>query len=242
MSSEEKPNRPTRLLAVAAALLGVAGLAAFAVFVLLNGLGLWPRREPASGAGPWLVNVGWLVAFALQHSGMARRPFKDWLTRWLPAALERPSYVAASGLLTLLVPIVWQPLPGPNLWEGPAWLIGVSLAAAVATGLQCRTFDSADFLGLRFAPGSTGPLHVTGAYRWVRHPLMTGTLIFLWTQPIMTPELLLLDAGLTVYILAALPLEERELVRQFGSDYERYRRRTPALVPWRWPSRSEESA
>ena len=65
---------------------------------------------------------------------------------------------------------------------------------------------------------------------------MTCTLLFLWGQPVMPPELALLNGGLTCYILLALPLEERDLRRQFGAAYDDYRRRVPALIPWRKPA------
>jgi protein-S-isoprenylcysteine O-methyltransferase Ste14 len=234
------PGGPAaQTLAVAACVLGVLGTAAVGGYVLLAGLGRWPRGEPHAGGGPWLIDLSWLAVFAVQHSGMARRPFKDWLTRHIPVHLERSTYVAASGLVTLAQPVLWQPLPGPVLWEGPTWIAAVSLAAAVAVGACCQSYDPRGFLGLRQAgigaPQATREtLQVTGPYRWVRHPLMLGTLVFLWAQPTMPPELLLLNAGLTLYILVAIRLEERDLIRQFGPAYVEYRRRVPALVPWPW--------
>jgi protein-S-isoprenylcysteine O-methyltransferase Ste14 len=59
-------------------------------------------------------------------------------------------------------------------------------------------------------------------------------------------------AGLYVLVLCAVPagyvmlfLEERELVRRFGTAYENYQREVPQLIP-RWRSRtkkrSDESA
>src|SRR5262249_39834150 len=98
--------------------------------------------------------------------------------------------------------------------------------------------------GLRFlggrgaggrAPAPAEPLRVGGPYRYVRHPLMTCTLLFLWGLPVMSPTLALLSGGLTAYILLALPLEERDLLRQFGPAYAAYRRRVPALIPPRPP-------
>jgi len=98
------------------------------------------------------------------------------------------------------------------------------------------------FFGLRqvWQPGPLPPepLRITGPYRDVRHPLMTCTLLFLWGQPVMPPALALLNGGLTIYILLALPLEERDLRRQFGAAYDAYRRRVPALLPWRLPAPS----
>lgn len=227
-----------RLFAVAANLLGIAGMAALGAYVLFSGLGHWPRDQQATGPLPWVVNICWLSLFALQHSGMARRGFKDRLTRWVPGYLERSVYVAASGLVTLVQPLIWQPLPGDDIWQGPVWLIGISLAGAAGAAVCFLQIDRADFLGLRQVgigalPEQAEALRITGPYRWIRHPLMLGTLVFLWGLPTMPPELLLLDGGLTVYILLAIHLEEREMVRRFGAAYEAYRVKVPALIPWR---------
>ena len=43
--------------------------------------------------------------------------------------------------------------------------------------------------------------------------------------------MLLLAAGMTVYILIAIRHEERDLVALFGEDYEAYRGRAGMLVP-----------
>jgi protein-S-isoprenylcysteine O-methyltransferase Ste14 len=226
-----------RLFAVTAYVLGAWGQAALSAYVLLSGLKLWPRGEPAPGLAPWLVDAGWLALFALQHSGMARQRFKGWLR----APLERSIYVAASGVVTLVQPLIWQPLPGELLWDGPAWIVAISLTAALASGVYCLTYDHLGFMGLRQAGIGAplypnGTLHTSGPYRWVRHPLMLSMLVFLWAQPAMPPELGLLNGGLTLYVLVAIRFEERDLIRQFGEEYEVYRRRVPAIVPWRFPS------
>jgi protein-S-isoprenylcysteine O-methyltransferase Ste14 len=41
----------------------------------------------------------------------------------------------------------------------------------------------------------------------------------------------LFAAAMTAYILVAIRLEERDLVRQLGQSYEDYRQRVPMLVP-----------
>src|SRR5579859_5174967 len=156
---------PARMFAVGAYLLALVGQAGLGAYVVLNGLGIWPRGEPTHGAWPWLVDLGWLVVFALQHSGMARQRFKDWLTQRVPAQLERSVFVAASGVVTLVQPLVWQPLPGPVLWEGPVWIIGLSLAALAGVGACCAAYDHLGFMGLR-APRQREMLRVSGPYRW----------------------------------------------------------------------------
>src|SRR5262249_20180457 len=93
--------------------------------------------------------------------------------------------------------------------------------------------------GLRQALGREEPadrLLVRGPYRFIRHPLMTCLLVFLWAQPIMTPGLALLTGGLTGYIFLGTILEERDLMRRFPPGYSEYRRRVPAIIPWRRPA------
>lgn len=231
------PPMPRRLAALAAYLLGTGGAGVFFAFVFGVGAGYWPRNAPMDGALPWLIDFGWLLVFSLQHSGMARRAWKKWLTRWFPKALERSLYVAASGILLAALTFGWQPLPGESLWHGPLWIAAISLLAALGAGLCNVWFDHAAFFGLRQAwagnSDAIGSLRIEGPYRYVRHPLMVGLLITLWAQPIMPPELLLLNAGMTVYILIAIRLEERDMVRVHGAAYEEYRRKVPALIPYR---------
>ena len=225
----------TKVLAVLALVIGAIGMTALVGYVAFKGMWVAPRPETAEGAGPYLVDIGWLVLFALQHSGMARRSCK----RWMPVKLERSIYVAASGVVTLVQPLIFQPLPGASLWEGQHYLLVVSSLGCFGIGYCWGSFDGvADFLGLReagFGPAAPNAetLHMDRLYRLVRHPLMVTTLMVLWGQPTMPPELLLLNSGLTAYVLIAIRLEERDLVRQFGQAYVDYRRRVPALVPWR---------
>ena len=47
----------------------------------------------------------------------------------------------------------------------------------------------------------------------------------------MTVAHLLFAVATTAYILIAIQLEERDLVRAHGLDYVRYRQRVPMLVP-----------
>lgn len=228
-----------RALAVACYLIALAGVGALAALLLLLGLDLRPDliRLPH----PWLIDVGWLVVFGLQHSGMARTAWKRVWTWVVPLHLERSIYAALSGLILTGLAVTWQPLAGDPLWRAPRGLVVLPLAAAAGMTWVSLRFDHLGLFGIRQAweygrePGPE-PLLVVGPYSYVRHPLMTCLLAFLWLQPVMSPGLLLLSGGLTAYILLGVLLEERDLLRRFGPEYAAYRRRVPMFVPWRRPA------
>ena len=79
----------------------------------------------------------------------------------------------------------------------------------------------------------TRPAFATpGPYRLVRHPLYVGWFFAFWMTPTMTLAHLVFSVMTSGYILAAIQLEEHDLVREFGATYEQYRRRVPMLVPF----------
>jgi protein-S-isoprenylcysteine O-methyltransferase Ste14 len=228
-----------RAVAVVCYLLGLCGCGALAALVLLLGLDRLPER--LSLPHPWIINIAWLVLFALAHSGMARARWKRLWTKAIPEHLERSVYAGLSGLLLLGMAATWQVLPGEPLWRAPRGIVLVALTAAAALAWINLRFDHLGLFGVRqvWEHGRTPTperLLIVGPYRWVRHPLMTSLLVFLWAQPVMPPSLALLSSGLTVYIFVGVFLEERDLRKRFGAAYAEYRRQVPAFFPWRRPA------
>lgn len=198
-----------------------------------------PTRPPLQAL---LLNLLLLAVFALQHSVMARPGFKRWWTSLVPAPIERSTYVLVSSALTLALCWAWQPLPG-TLWSAESlagqalWWSGFALGLVVLLGSSFH-IDHFDLLGLRQTwsllrglPMAPQPFLVRGLYRLVRHPIYVGWLLLFWCTPHMRTDHLLLAAGMTVYVLAAIRLEERDLVAEHGQLYTAYRRSVPALVP-----------
>ncbi len=91
-----------------------------------------------------------------------------------------------------------------------------------------------DLLGLRQLTTKVeqpAELVISGLYRYVRHPLYTAGLVFIWLSPVMTLNLLATNIGLTAYILVGAYFEERKLRRVFGVGYAAYQAVTPMLIP-----------
>lgn len=220
-------------------------LAAFLyTFGFLGGF-LTPTRldGPRQGslATSLVVNGALLALFALQHSGMARPRFKRWLTRFVPEPAERSTYVLLSSAALFVLFWQWQPLGGV-VWEISGEGARVAILAAYVAGwliVLATTFliDHFDLFGLRqvwlaFRGVAYAPLRFAtpGPYRLVRHPLYVGWFIVFWAAPTMTAAHLLFAVGMTAYILAAIPWEERDLIAAHR-EYAAYREEVPMFLP-----------
>jgi protein-S-isoprenylcysteine O-methyltransferase Ste14 len=199
-----------------------------------------PPRLPLGSA--LAIDLGLLALFAVQHSVMARPWFKRRLTRLVPEAAERSTYVLCSSLALLLLFSLWQPIGGV-VWDlGDPLLRGV-VHGVFATGwlvvLGCTfLINHFDLFGLRQVwlhlrgrPYTPLRFATPGPYRVVRHPLYVGWLLAFWAAPTMTATHLVFALVTTAYILAAIRWEERDLVAAHGASYAEYRKRVPMLVP-----------
>ena len=106
--------------------------------------------------------------------------------------------------------------------------IVILLAGVLQTGVL-------NFLGvcqlIRCEGEEETKLVVTGLYRFMRHPLYTAGLIFIWFMPKMSWNLVAMNIGISLYILIGVIFEERKLLLEFGPEYAEYRKRTPMLIP-----------
>ena len=191
-----------------------------------------------------LVNLGWVLLFGVQHSVMARKPFKERMAKYLPRPVERSTYVLVSGILLILLVYNWQPMGG-LLWEIPQGSALYYLTYVIFfTGwsiLFLSTFliNHFDLFGLRQTylellgrPYTPLKFKVVALYKYVRHPLYFGGILGLWATPRMTATHLVFAAGLTAYFVIGTLFEERDLKRDFGDLYRAYQKRTPMLIPF----------
>jgi methanethiol S-methyltransferase len=199
---------------------------------------LGPAADTATAIA---IDLLLIALFGLQHSVMARPAFKRWITQWLPAPVERSTYVLAGSLVLALLFWQWRPITA-TVWQaegGIALLLWGVFALGWATVLLStfliNHFDlfglRQSWMNLRNRPLKPLVFRTTLLYRLVRHPIMLGFLLAFWFTPSMSAGHLLFTLGMTLYILVGVHYEERDLVRALGKEYVDYRRGTPAFVP-----------
>jgi protein-S-isoprenylcysteine O-methyltransferase Ste14 len=125
-------------------------------------------------------------------------------------------------------------------WDAePVWLplrvLGVSVLVAGAVVLvHAFARFVAEGLGTPAPVAPTEHLVVGGLYRWVRNPMYVAVVTCVAGQALLfgRPVLAIYAAGLLALFMAFVRgYEEPTLRRQFGSEYDAYRR----AVPGWWP-------
>ena len=193
--------------------------------------------------GPALaIDLGLLLLFAVQHSGMARPRFKRAITRLVPESAERATYVLLSSAVLALLFVLWRPIGGV-VWNVANPIAANPLFALYVAGWGMLLYSTAlidhlDLFGLRQVwaafrgrPFTPHPFATPGLYRYVRHPPYVSWAIIFWATPEMSVGHLVFSLAATGYMILAVFAEEPDLVDRFGDAYRRYQESTPKFVP-----------
>ena len=198
-------------------------------------------------------NVALFTLFALHHSVFARAPVRLWIAGLAPATLERSFYVGIASLILIAVCALWRPVPGVAWDAGGTLLWALRLLQATGVWLTLRSaaiLDIRELAGvaarrpddLRLPPVQSDSEQVagglqtsdvefktTGPYGWVRHPIYAGWFLIVFAAAPMTMTRLVFAVVSCVYLLIAIPLEERSMRAAAAGAYARY----VAQVRWR---------
>lgn len=230
------------LYGLASYLIGVAGLVA--IIATLGGFMPWGFMWQTSqtATSPLIWNVGLLALWGIIHTGMARQGFKNVITRVIPNAAERPTYVLIAGLTSVLLVGYWCEVPGQ------IWLVSNPTAVTfiwvlfwfgwVFLLLSTFAINHFDLFGLRqvylhYKQMPEAPIAFVkrAMYAYIRHPIQTGVLIGVWATANMTSTHFVMALGFTVYIVIGLWFEERDLIKQHGAEYQKYQHEAGKLFP-----------
>jgi methanethiol S-methyltransferase len=79
----------------------------------------------------------------------------------------------------------------------------------------------------------TNELRIDGVHKYVRHPLYSGTFLFIWGLFLLFPllSLFIANAIITVYTLIGIVFEEQKLLKEFGNAYSDYQKQVPKIIP-----------
>ena len=183
--------------------------------------------------------------FAFHHSAFARMGVRDRIARRFPT-LERSIYVWVASTLLIMVCALWQPVPG-QMWRATGALaavldalhiVGIVLAVASAA-----IIDVWELAGIRQVDpgfrakspepnGQSPEFKTTGPYGLVRHPIYLGWFLIVFAVGTMTMTRFAFAVISSLYVLIAIPFEERSLLKTTQGAYERYQRQVRfRLVP-----------
>jgi protein-S-isoprenylcysteine O-methyltransferase Ste14 len=183
------------------------------------------------GPGAVLIDLVLFTIFALHHSLFARDAIKRAVVRAVPERAIRSVYVWVSSALLMAVCEGWRPVGG-TIYAAAAplsvLLAAVQIAGLLLTAIGARAIDPLELAGIHPTRGDHD-LVVGGVYRLVRHPLYLGWLLMVFATPHLTGDRLLFATVSSLYLVAAIPWEERSLEDSFGDAYREYKRR----VRWR---------
>lgn len=126
---------------------------------------------------------------------------------------------------------------------------GVRLTVAVALSLLGLMFGFWSLV-VQNTIGKGGPLEVlnvevspktknlvvTGPYRYTRNPMLFGTCVFYYAVAVYLNSpaaVAVVTLFMTFMLVFVKRIEERRLLKDFGSNYEEYRQRVSMFMPWR---------
>jgi hypothetical protein len=187
----------------------------------------------------------YVVVFGRETVG----PTSKLITRFV-GALERSVYVWIASALFIAVCALWRPVAGVAWRVNPPVLVWCIVAAQlVGMWLALRSaalIDIRELSGLKpvdsharqvqqdppssFLTVSDPPAFKTdGPYGWVRHPIYSGWFLIVFAVPVMTMTRLVFAITSSLYLLIAIPFEERSLRHSSQGGYDQYMRK----VRWR---------
>lgn len=186
-----------------------------------------------------LLAIFWII-YAVLHSMMAAVWFKTYVQKVSGKYFRYYRlFYSCFAALTLVLLLIFQFSQPSVLLFKPGWLLMVAGGAGAVAGLAImaicirKYFLNLSGVDVLLKKQITPVLEKGGLHAYIRHPLYSGTLLFVWSLFLLFP---LLSNGIacviiTVYTCIGIRMEEKKLIIEFGDEYRVYARQTPMLIP-----------
>jgi methanethiol S-methyltransferase len=186
-----------------------------------------------------ILAIGWIL-FCSLHSIFASLWFKQIAERWMGRQYKfyRFYYTLFASVSFVAIMIYLFTMNSYKIFTSTA---AISIAGGVITLfgfiviIICihKYFMRLSGVKTLIENGSEQELMITGIHKYVRHPLYTGTFIFIWGLLLLYPyySLLIANAIITGYTLLGLRFEEQKLEKDFGEKYVEYKKHVSMLIP-----------
>lgn len=193
--------------------------------------------------GHLLLAFLWIL-YGVMHSLLAAHSVKQWVALRFPRLFLRYRLLyTVFAFVTLVLLILYEVrLPTVPVLDA-SWGYRIAGGVIGGLGLLIMTLCILKYFGklsglktvFRNPVNSGNTLIVSGMHQYVRHPLYLGTFLAIWGLFLIIPVLSLLLSNfiITGYTLIAIRFEETKLISEFGDAYVQYRKRVPAILPYR---------
>lgn len=139
-------------------------------------------------------------------------------------------HISKFALLILVVSILYLLISGNLLSTSPLVIAGQLIAIALSAWSR-RSFMRGQF-SIHAQP-AVGSLLVTGPYKYMRHPMYSAALLFIWSSVLGHLAVITVLVGLVVTgsILVRI-INEEQFLHSSYADYADYTHKTKRLIPF----------
>jgi protein-S-isoprenylcysteine O-methyltransferase Ste14 len=133
------------------------------------------------------------------------------------------------GLVGVIIAVILLAALGSLLSPSP-FVIGLQLLALATAGWARRSFPVGAFR-VAADPAADGIIR-SGPYRWIRHPMYSAALLFIWSGVMTNATIWTLLVRIAVTAMAAVRIiQEERLLRARYPGYASYADTTKAILP-----------